>query len=110
MKTVKKAEWVAALRSGKYEQGRNYLKTRDNKFCCLGVLSELYETPSELGSHAYTYKFDELDPSFSNYTGGVPPELMDMAGVDSNYGSKLARMNDKGDSFNEIADFIEKLS
>lgn len=35
-----KAEWVAALRSGKYEQGTSFLN-RDNKFCCLGVLCDL---------------------------------------------------------------------
>lgn len=38
--------WVAALRSGEYEQGRNYLRTRDLRtdrtyHCCLGVLCEL---------------------------------------------------------------------
>ena len=35
-----RARWVAALRSGKYEQGREYLH-RDGKLCCLGVLCEL---------------------------------------------------------------------
>lgn len=35
-----KAQWVAALRSGEYEQGRNKLNT-DGKYCCLGVLCEL---------------------------------------------------------------------
>ena len=29
--------WVAALRSGKYAQGRNALRTENNGFCCLGV-------------------------------------------------------------------------
>lgn len=38
--------WLAALRSGRYTQGRNYLWTRDNQtgstyHCCLGVLCEL---------------------------------------------------------------------
>ncbi len=42
-----KAQWVAALRSGKYQQGDSALKA-DNKFCCLGVLCELYaKTHSE---------------------------------------------------------------
>lgn len=36
-----KAKWVAALRSGEYEQGRGRLKT-GNAFCCLGVLCDLY--------------------------------------------------------------------
>lgn len=35
-----KAQWVAALRSGEYQQGRNFLRT-DEGFCCLGVLCDL---------------------------------------------------------------------
>lgn len=34
-----KAEWVADLRSGRYQQGRGALN-RDGRFCCLGVLCE----------------------------------------------------------------------
>jgi hypothetical protein len=36
-----KAKWVAALRSGEYEQGVEALKAGD-AFCCLGVLCDLY--------------------------------------------------------------------
>lgn len=36
---VVKAKWVAALRSGKYEQGKGYLKD-GNSYCCLGVAVE----------------------------------------------------------------------
>ena len=35
-----KAQWTAALRSGEYVQGQNYLNI-DGKLCCLGVLCEL---------------------------------------------------------------------
>lgn len=34
-KDVKK-KWVAALRSGKYEQGRQFLES-NGEYCCLGV-------------------------------------------------------------------------
>ena len=40
MKSNRKKLWVAALRSGKYEQGKEYLRW-GNKFCCLGVLADL---------------------------------------------------------------------
>lgn len=33
-------QWVAALRSGRYEQGRGQLLL-DGKFCCLGVLCDI---------------------------------------------------------------------
>ena len=40
-----KTKWIEALRSGKYEQGKHYLKV-NGKFCCLGVLCEVMEVPS----------------------------------------------------------------
>lgn len=39
-----KAQWIAALRSGEYQQGRGYLNSHTeegDKFCCLGVLCDL---------------------------------------------------------------------
>jgi len=33
--------WVEALRSGKYEQGTFVLRSKDDKFCCLGVLCDV---------------------------------------------------------------------
>ena len=40
-------QWVNALRSGKYDQGKGYLclfnpSTNQYKHCCLGVLTDLY--------------------------------------------------------------------
>jgi len=37
-----KKQWVDALRSGKYKQGRDYLRNKRDEFCCLGVLCDLY--------------------------------------------------------------------
>ena len=36
-----KAEWLARLRSGTIEQGKNVLRSEDEKYCCLGVLCEM---------------------------------------------------------------------
>ena len=40
-----KQQWVAALRSGEYKQGKNALRRQyegeDAEFCCLGVLCDL---------------------------------------------------------------------
>ena len=33
--------WVDALRSGKYLQGFDMLRTPDNHYCCLGVLADI---------------------------------------------------------------------
>lgn len=34
-------DWITALESGEYEQGKRQLKSIDNKFCCLAVLCDI---------------------------------------------------------------------
>lgn len=41
-------DWIDALESGKYAQGRGVLRTKDDRFCCLGVLCAL--TPAGVWS------------------------------------------------------------
>ena len=45
MKQEIKQQWITALRSGNYPQGRGYLRRIDDDgkegYCCLGVLCEL---------------------------------------------------------------------
>uniref|UniRef100_C5CJL3 Uncharacterized protein n=1 Tax=Variovorax paradoxus (strain S110) TaxID=543728 RepID=C5CJL3_VARPS len=70
-----KATWVAALRSGEYQQGREQLKC-DAEFCCLGVLCDLY-------AKEHGVAFD-----FGLYGGGGDDELpsslvLEWAGLDS---------------------------
>lgn len=36
-----KQKWVAALRSGEYQQGKHRLHSIGGKFCCQGVLTDL---------------------------------------------------------------------
>jgi len=44
-----KAKWIAALRSGEYQQGSGALKIEHHngtvEHCCLGVLAELHPNP-----------------------------------------------------------------
>ena len=39
--TPEQKQWIAALRSGAYEQGTEWLE-KDGKFCCLGVACNLF--------------------------------------------------------------------
>lgn len=41
MDPVLKKKWVRALRSGRYKQGRNALRTHLGSYCCLGVLCKV---------------------------------------------------------------------
>ena len=33
--------WIPALRSGEYRQGKSRLRSKDNRYCCLGVACDL---------------------------------------------------------------------
>jgi predicted LPLAT superfamily acyltransferase len=96
-----KAKWVAALRSGEYEQGTGQLKQFDNRYCCLGVLRHLLEGEFEANS-------DEIF-----YTAGVAQGL-DVRSLDGEQ-NVLADMNDgagqfinRPHTFSQIADYIEQ--
>lgn len=41
MDAAKKAQWIAALRSGDFQQGHSSLQTSRQTFCCLGVACEI---------------------------------------------------------------------
>lgn len=108
------AMWIAALRSGLYEQGTKYLNC-DGKYCCLGVLCEIVPgvKKKEDKAHPGLYRYGE-----SGRTGCLPNEINNQLKFRSSYGdvsslylkdkSELAAANDSGATFDEIADFIEK--
>lgn len=45
--------WIAALRSGKYAPTRHRLKDENDKFCCLGVVCDIYPLGYWTGSNKY---------------------------------------------------------
>jgi hypothetical protein len=103
--------WVKALRSGKYKQDLDQLRT-DKGFCCLGVLCDLYQKDihkrlwqKNQGRGATTYRF------LSNI-GVLPMDVMDWAWLDYTNprinGKAASDWNDGGASFKEIAKLIEK--
>ena len=94
--------WVAALRSGEYKQGAEYLRQYDENgnavaFCCLGVLQSIEPRIKQMeGSDE-----ELLDPV----------SLKEFLGVYGNEGfvqAHYALMNDRGVPFSEIADRLEK--
>lgn len=106
-----KAKWIEALRSGNYKQGQNKLRdTRDNTFCCLGVLCDLYTKENnamwQINSGCNTRYM------LFNEDAGLPEPIQKWSGINSGLGSygdrSLASDNDNYKPFNEIADIIEK--
>lgn len=119
MKEDVKAKWQAALTSGEYEKGTGALRTHGNKFCCLGVLCDIYIKATGKGrwvENNDTYSFvDGSDHS----AGGFPTaEVVEWAGLkveapyvvdDAGDVEHLHYLNDQGVPFAEIAKKIDAL-
>lgn len=115
-----KAQWVAALRSGEYEQAHGYLKVVDEGggvgYCCLGVLCELMpgvertiktragsSIPGYFGDHSY------LPPEVREWAGLAQADpLVSVSLGEESRRFRLSDLNDEEQySFAEIADVIE---
>lgn len=104
-----KEKWVAALTSGEYKQGVGQLKTPDNRYCCLGVLTELYRKETGIGEWDGNEFCGTSEPSCSFLTDEVTKwaELPSGCPWVGNY-EYLQTMNDVGISFAEIARRIDE--
>lgn len=95
-----KQKWLEALRSGEYKQGKHVLRTQQDEFCCLGVLCHVvspngWSTDSEGGFF------------YGDRKGYLPVEISRATAFPTGHELALAGMNDNGESFAEIADWIE---
>lgn len=102
-------KWVKALRSGKYKQGKHFLR-RGDEYCCLGVLCEITKTSRRMRyGKLYEYKGNAIV---------IPHSVRGRVGMNTLYGrlprarkagEDLAQLNDSGKySFKQIARIIEK--
>lgn len=106
-------KWVAALRSGKYQQDSGRLRT-EKGFCCLGVLCDVVNE-SKWAVHDRTSESGEKDTVFRYIdTGGtevdsyLPDSIQEQLTLTEWQCSELADLNDTGSLFSMIADVIEK--
>lgn len=120
MKEDIKKQWVDALRSGEYAQGRARLRNNRDEFCCLGVLCDLavkagvIEGPIQSEDFEdYVYSGDILFPphpvvKWAGLSSSNPTLVVeeDEYGDIQEYGA--ASLNDGGKTFEEIADLIEE--
>jgi hypothetical protein len=97
---VKKV-WISALRSGKYAQTQGSLRQGD-RYCCLGVLCDLYPDPA--GGH---WGGDYVKRFLGN-TGSPPTKVCEWAGTTAPEEDCLIDKNDSGQTFDDIADYIER--
>jgi hypothetical protein len=107
-----KGLWTSALRSGQYKQGKECLRDEDDKFCCLGVLCDLYAKEHPEAKWVMGAFFD-AQPADGAWTLLPPPGVQRWADLGTHdprvkdYRS-LSQLNDTGSTFVEIADMIEE--
>jgi hypothetical protein len=105
-----KARWLKALRSGRYRQGRGFLKRRTEEgleYCCLGVGCNVWDGGRGWRKRGNEYGFYHnvsesiMDLPFLPRDVIVPPSIRAT--------SQLATLNDAGhQNFHQIADWIEE--
>lgn len=110
-----KKKWIRALRSGRFKQAHDSLRTEDG-FCCLGVLCDLYRQETKRGEWR-----DDIENGFVFHPSAraksadttLPPSVMRWAGLredDPRVGdsdSHLSGVNDSGRTFAQIAAMIQ---
>ena len=105
-----KKQWVEALRSGTYKQGKGQLCYTEDHFCCLGVLCDISGrgkwTTGKYGASGYSVNKKKSEKDL------LPPQIVTWAGLNSSdpvvSNMTLSEMNDSGFTFDEIADNIER--
>lgn len=97
-----KREWIEALESGRYKQGIGYLED-DGKFCCLGVLCKTLRISTRdnrrIGSDGIN-----SDATLEYLSDAV----LDRVGLTHEQQEDLSVLNDNGDDFRDIAEYIRK--
>lgn len=104
MKPEIKAQWLAALRSGDYQQGTSLLHYED-RFCCLGVLCDLYA--KDTGNAWDSEAFGSVCNMYGQ-DGTLPLQVQEWAGLEYSNPMDLAGRNDSGATFEELAELIEE--
>jgi hypothetical protein len=109
MKTALKTQWLAALRGGKFKQGRGLLRNENNECCCIGVFCDLV-APNDWKSGVF-YGLKGWEFTFMhNGEAHMPKEtFLKKFGLHDSEARDLVNMNDHVRlSFKEIADWIEQ--
>lgn len=97
-----KAKWLEALRSGKYKQGQTFLR-QANRYCCLGVLCDLDGAGwISNGSPCPTYKSSDGEVHV------LLNDRINRLNIDRELCGRVSGKNDSGESFDEIADWLEE--
>ena len=109
-----KAKWVDALRSGEYGEAAGCLRTSLDGFCAIGVLVDIAINDGGIGCWAHHsgiwwHEIDHAD-GVSEWHFAAGPEVIEWAEITAvrKLDNLWQRMDNEGQSFRELADYIEK--
>lgn len=107
MKQELKTRWIAALRGGEYQQGKGRLRREESmgdSFCCLGVLCDLVSKDGWHRTDNGSWKF-----VFGNDfgIGFLPVPFRQAVDLPQKVTDQCINLNDNGDTFPVIADYLE---
>ena len=95
-------EWIEALRSGEYTQGKKALRNIKNEFCCLGVLCDITKEKLNLEWELEVYELaDELIEGEIYHIGKekceglLPFKVSEYLGAKLNYKVMISARNSK---------------
>lgn len=103
-------QWVAALRSGQYKQGKGKLRDKHDNYCCLGVLCDILGVEWFKNDIECNYSTSKD----SRATKFLPESIVEESGMRTTAGKydyandSLVAKNDNSVAFSEIADIIEQ--
>ena len=104
------AAWLAALRSGKYQQARGMLRSGD-RYCALGVACDLYLQTygasewAQFGANLYDFRWKGKSPRGK---AEVPEAVRAALGMTPRGLVRVVTLNDTRKlPFSAIADFLE---
>lgn len=105
-------KWLAALRSGKFKQGSQYLKSEDG-YCCLGVACAITMPSANLKDAHFIISKKDVDANTCSERELISTKLYDsipelLRGDCNLFARQVSEMNDEGVPFEEIADWIEQ--
>lgn len=109
LKPITRKQWIEALKSGEYKQGKNALWGTnicgEKRFCCIGVAADLMGVDTnDLSVEYATCYLDAFVPDEFSQAIGLAKSPVDIAGRDLN--EILAGLNDSGKTFEQIADLL----
>lgn len=105
-------EWIKALRSGKYQKGKDALEPKKGQYCCLGVACKVYE---KVTGESAIYEDDKLygqhledQPAVGRAFGFREDGLERLSCMKEEVIGLTDLNDDYGYSFKRIATVIEK--